>query len=124
MGARRARELANGPALPRHQCASVGGVGAGATATHGTLAAPGFAVSSTAAAPAATRQLWSAPRCALVPPARRGLVIAMCWTYRCMWIHIVNILAMLALLVMGILTLSQLQSSINALVRATRGVRY
>src|SRR5258706_5094250 len=63
-------------------------------------------------------------RAGLPPTAPRGLVIAMCWTYLGMLIPIVNILAMLALLVMGILTLSQLQSSINALVRATRGVRY
>jgi hypothetical protein len=63
-------------------------------------------------------------RAGLQPTAPRGLVIAMCWTYLGMFIPFVNILVALALLVMGILCLSQLQNSINALVRATRGARY
>lgn len=55
------------------------------------------------------------------PTAPRGLIIAMLWMMLGMFIPLLNILVMLALAVMSIVFIAQLQGSLNSLARATRG---
>jgi hypothetical protein len=58
-------------------------------------------------------------RVGLAPTAPRGLVIAILWCYLGMFIPLVNILVAIAMLVMLLTAIIQLQGSINELARAT-----
>jgi hypothetical protein len=56
----------------------------------------------------------------LAPTAPRGLVIAICWCYLGMFIPFVNLVAILAIGVMSIVAVAQIQTSINELSSAIR----
>lgn len=62
-------------------------------------------------------------RVGLAPAAPRSLVIAICWSFLGLFIPLLNILVILALMVMLIIALAQIQTSLNRLAEATqRGV--
>lgn len=59
----------------------------------------------------------------LPPTAPRSLVVAILWTYLGMFIPILNLLVLVALVVMLLIALIQIQTSINELCRATARAR-